>query len=465
MRVCFVIPPSGFLLDERVFPSLGVLKVAAALEGQHEVSVCDLSGVADVDAAAFPQADIYGITATTPQLPFAGRIEWLLRRRFPKCRIFLGGPHVTMVNAAAKRGVIRAREMREELCSRFDVLVAGDGERAMLEALHQRSVLVDADDTHSVLFLRGQDLADTRPARHFIDFDSYHYEVDGQRATSLVAQLGCPFGCGFCGGRSSPSFRSMRVRPTKAIVDELVSLHQTYGYTGFMFYDDELNVSKAFPELLRALIQAQEALGVRWALRGFVKSELLTAEQASLMAEAGFKTLLVGFESGSERILHNIQKRATVEDNTRCVDVIHKHGLRVKALMSIGHPGESLETVEETRRWLLAVRPDEFDATCITVYPGTPYFDEAREERPGVWTYRAPKTRDAIHARPFSQFSDTLYYKGTPGEYESFVHTDTLSEKDLVATRDTLEAEVRYALGIEFPGANLYEHSMGQHAS
>jgi hypothetical protein len=45
-RVGLVIPPSPFLLDERVFVSLGLLKVAAVLEQQgHAVSVVDLSGV------------------------------------------------------------------------------------------------------------------------------------------------------------------------------------------------------------------------------------------------------------------------------------------------------------------------------------------------------------------------------------------------------------------------------------
>src|SRR5690349_16855273 len=33
--VCLIIPPSAFLLDERVFVSLGVLKVAASLEAQR----------------------------------------------------------------------------------------------------------------------------------------------------------------------------------------------------------------------------------------------------------------------------------------------------------------------------------------------------------------------------------------------------------------------------------------------
>ena len=44
--VCLIIPPSVFLLDERVFPSLGILKVAAALEqAGYPVTVLDLSGV------------------------------------------------------------------------------------------------------------------------------------------------------------------------------------------------------------------------------------------------------------------------------------------------------------------------------------------------------------------------------------------------------------------------------------
>src|SRR3546814_6801798 len=48
VRVTFIIPPSGFLLDERVFPSLGVLKVAAVCEpAGHAVDVLDLSGAED----------------------------------------------------------------------------------------------------------------------------------------------------------------------------------------------------------------------------------------------------------------------------------------------------------------------------------------------------------------------------------------------------------------------------------
>ena len=66
--------------------------------------------------------------------------------------------------------------------------------------------------------------------------------------------------------------------------------------------------------------------------------------------------------------------------------------------MSVGHPGESRQSIDDTRDWLLESAPDEFDLTIITTYPGTPYFDQAEpcshQER--LWVYIA--NIDAAHA-------------------------------------------------------------------
>jgi radical SAM superfamily enzyme YgiQ (UPF0313 family) len=235
-----------------------------------------------------------------------------------------------------------------------------------------------------------------------------------------------------------------------------------------MFYDDELNVSKSFVELMNGLSDLQARLGTDFRLRGFVKSELFTKDQAEAMYRAGFRWLLCGFEAAHERILVNIDKRAMLADNDRAVAYAKEAGLKIKALMSCGHPGESEETVTNIRDWLIRSEVDDFDCTVITTYPGTPYYDLAMPHAslPDVWTYTHPKTGDRLHARDVDYTVCADYYKGDPnGGYRSFVFTDHLNSEQLVSLRDMVERDVRKALNIPFNSgapALRYEHSMGQ---
>ena len=482
-RVTLVIPPSPFLLDERVFVSLGILRVAAALEVRGvKVGLLDLSGVSnylEVVRTHLIEAnpEWIGITCTTPQLPSAVKIARLIREVTPELRIVLGGPHVTLTYSALKiertqLGVTygRAAKAAKVLEDIFDVMVAGDGEFASLELFNKNCPrFVDGDDNKSELFMsNAQYEALPMPARHLVDLSSYHYEIEGFRATSLIAQLGCPFHCGFCGGRNSKSLRLIRNRSVNSIVSEVRWLHETYGITGFMFYDDELNVSKSFVELMNAIHNLQLELGVEFRLRGFIKSELFTEEQAEAMVRAGFRWILCGFEAANPTILKNIEKMATVEDNTRAVQISKKYGLKIKALMSVGHPGETERSILDVRDWLIAMRVDDFDCTVITTYPGTPYYDlaERHVELPNVWTYTQKKSGDKLHAYELDYTETPDYYKGDPnGGYKSYVFTDHLSADQIVALRDQVERDVRRELAIPFyhgSAAIRYEHSMGQ---
>lgn len=478
MKVTLIVPPSIFLLDERVFMNLGILKVAASLEqAGHSIEVLDLSGIENYedvirDYAGSAETDVYGITATTPQMPSAFKILKAIREKSDK-RVILGGPHPTLVHAAwkgeVKRGVNgRATKALHGLEASYDCIVAGDGEIAILHAIAEGSPrIVDGDDPRSSLFLTNLLLDQTPfPARHLVDAKSYHYTIDGVEAMSLICQLGCPFGCGFCGGRESAMLRRVRTRSSENVVKEIAHIHDTYGVTGFMLYDDELNVNPKMVELMDLIHEEQKKRGVEFRLRGFIKSQLFTDAQAASMVRAGFKWILVGFESGSPRILENIEKKATVEQNSRCLDIARRYGLKVKALMSIGHPGESAQTIKETKDWLLSEKPDDFDVTIITTYPGTPYYDRALETSPGIWTYTYPKNGDRLHAYELDYTQVADYYKGDPdGGYKAYVFTDHISADGLVSARDLVEKEVRAALGIPFNQshpAQRYEHSMGQ---
>lgn len=480
-----IIPPSAFLLDERVFPSGGLLKIAAVLErAKWNVVVIDLNGISnyvEVLEKALQEYDFFllGITATSPQMVPVSAIVKLIRNVSPQVPIVIGGPHVSAAFASErldKEGKGSGRGIKEmiALSKMADLLVAGDGEIAIfnvIEAIQNKvqfPLVINADDPNSAMFLTENDLNNMPfPARHLVDLSSYHYSIEGRPATSLISELGCVYNCFFCGLRNSPSFRRIRARGAESVKEELIHLYWTYGFTGYMFSDDELNVPKNFTLLMKEIIKAQEEIGQDFRLRGFIKSNLFTEEQAKLMYEAGFRNLLTGFESGSDRILININKKATRTQNTRCMEIADKYNLKVKALMSLSHSGESESTIQETEDWLLEVKPNDIDVTLITVYFGTPLADFAKPHQsiPNAWTFTVPKTGDRLHFYETDFATDDSYYKGEPGSYKCHTFSDYLSCDDLVRLRDDLENNVRRKLNIPFyaaSAASRVETSMGQ---
>src|SRR3989344_4752750 len=494
MKMCLVIPSSLILSDDRMIPRLGILKVAAMLRrNQIDVDLLDLSGVARYlevvgQYCQENNTDIFGITATSPQLPASGFIAETIRRMRPSAKLVLGGPHGTLVNAAYRRErekkiAGRATRALRRIFDYFDVLVAGDGERAVFDIFQAKhGQIIDADNRNSSLFLKREELENLPfPARDLIDLGSYRYLIDGAPTTSVIAQLGCPFGCGFCGGRNTAFLRTLRFRSADNVIAELREVYRFMQTAykekvarecGAMFYDDELNIGgDNLVRLMNAIISLGKELDIKWRLRGFIKAELFNDRQATAMYEAGFREIMTGFESGSPRILRNINKRATLEDNYRCAEIARRNGLRVKALMSIGHPGETEKTIKETKDFILQVRPESFDLTRITVYPGTPYYDEAEPVlgRKDVWVYRAPKTGDKLYSGETDYFSDFMFYKGDRGDRKGLgkvsAFTETLSADDLRRLRNDTERELREKLNqpyqIDVP-ENSFDVSKGK---
>lgn len=479
-------PTSPFLVDERGLPPLGILKVASSLLKRGvPVAVLDVAGYNQqtvlrltCEAAEVSRATHIGITATTPQFPSAVHIARTLRKTRPDARIVLGGPHANSVVAALRLEKKEGRTHRghaayQQLEAEFDQVVVGDGEEAVFETLKpEMPRLLDADGRSAPLskyFLTDAALSESPfPARHLVDLDTYHFYIDGERATSIVSQYGCPFNCGFCGLRNAAVGRNIRKRSTESVIREIEEILDSVGYRAIMFYDDELNVDrKRTLRLMDELHRLQKRRGVKLRFRGFVKAELFDEEIAEAMVKAGFSILLTGFESGADRILTNINKKATKAQNTKCVSIAHRFGMKVKALMSAGHPGDSSDTMRETQDWLIdnLQEGDDFDCTVITPYPGSPYYDGAlpSEEKEGEWVYTF--NGDSLYQLPIDYSQKAQFYKGIPGQYVSYVYTPYLSPSELVAARDKLEMEVRTALRIPFPAIppeKSYEHSMGQ---
>jgi radical SAM superfamily enzyme YgiQ (UPF0313 family) len=414
VRTVLINPAAGYLIDNKVFPPLGLLTVAQFYKDAGDDVIVIDSSDKPIQPILYDEYNRtqYGITCTTPNMPIVKRICDNIKSLLSNSTIILGGPHITVTGTAKCE---RSKREWERLNQITPNLFIGPITK------NQNSII---------------------PLRSAIDMESYHYTIDGEKATSLIAQTGCPYQCGFCSGRNSDHYRSASRKPVEMIMAEIDQLYWQ-GYRGFMFYDDEINLNKReFHSLLHLLIEYQNTHDLL-SLRGFSRADLLTKDEATLMRAAGFKWLLVGFESGSDKMLRAMNKKINVEQNTRAIDIARRAGLKVKALMSIGHPGESPETIEETRRWIKAVLPDDFDITIVSIYPGAPYYEESvlRTGVGDVWVYE--KDGELLYSRDIDFMSDDTNYKGKPGEYKCHVWTPYLAPEDLITIRDELEKELR----------------------
>lgn len=486
--VTLIIPPSTFLADERVFPFLGPLKIAACLrQNGNPVEVLDLSGYANYEKIVkeyvrSTDTRTFGLTSTTPQIPAAVRVRDVIKGELTDARVILGGPHVTLTHAGIKQDLKRnllgrATPAFEQLTQMFDKLVVGDGEKAIFPAIDPQNCepVIDASSLESPLFMKKGTLDHYPfPARDLIDMASYQYTIDNRTAFSIIAQLGCPFECGFCGGRDSQVFRMARTRSVENVIYEMENVvrqstidEKPYGAA--MFYDDELNiVPTGLEKLCEELIKMQNRLGFEMRFRGFIKAELFTPQQAELMYRAGFRILLSGVESGDTEMLETMKKHTTPEINSRCVEIAHKIGLKFKALMSIGHPGENNRSIENSVSWVLSNlrEGDDVDWTIITEYPGSPYYDRSvyvAEE--SAWLYTEPRSGNKLWSKEVDIITQPNYYKGIPGQYEAYVWTEHLTPQQLVELRDQAESKTRTTLNlppIQSVATLQFEHSMGQ---
>jgi radical SAM superfamily enzyme YgiQ (UPF0313 family) len=191
--------------------------------------------------------------------------------------------------------------------------------------------------------------------------------------------------------------KGIYLRSVQNIIDELVVIKH-FGFEAVMFYDDSIAINK---ERLINLCKSIKRLGFVW--RCFVRSDQMSEELFQRMAEAGCYEVLIGIESGSNRILKNICKNETVEQHKNAVKWAKMAGIKVKALMIAGLPGENWESIEESKNFIKEAKPDSLDVTILSVYPGCD-----------------------IHTNPQKydiQFTDPTWYKGRQGEYQSTVKT------------------------------------------
>ncbi len=410
MKILLVNPPSPFLINEKVFPSLGLLYLSAYLKknGYNDISLIDMNDEKPLSDTI--DADIVGFYSNTPQYPCAVKllddVKKLNRAKEPL--YVIGGPHVS--------------GRPDDGLHSFDIAVLGEGERAFLDIVKRREGSRASQEERVV---RREYISEIDslpfPDRDIIDIKSYKYYLDGRLTTTVITSQGCPFGCKFCANNAWG--KSLRMRSPRNVYYEIKLLKERYGYGSFMFFDDTMTVDK---KRMSAICDLLKELDIIY--RCFIRSDTVDSALLAKMRSSGCREVGVGIESGSQRILKIVNKGESVKKNMEAVKLCHKAGIRVKGFFIIGLPGEDRDSIKETMDFIEEAGLDDIDVTLYTPYPGSYIYSHKKE-------FDIDFTDDYEHA----------WFKGRPGRYKSLVSTSAFSAEEIRGLRDLIESRYKKA--------------------
>lgn len=175
--------------------------------------------------------------------------------------------------------------------------------------------------------------------------DDYPY-LDNVRSFFITASRGCVRRCGYC--NVGYFWKKYRYRSSKHVAEEMITQYEKHGVRDFFFTDSLINGSlKQFEGLCDELIAYKErnpAADFRW--RGqyiFRPKDQVKERHIEKMARAGVDYLIIGLETGSDRVRYEMDKKHTTDDAEWSLEMFKKYGISCHLLMLTGWVTETLE--------------------------------------------------------------------------------------------------------------------------
>ena len=383
MKVTLVNPP--FPLKAHSHPPfipLGIASLGAVAEkAGHQVDVIDCQAER-LDYSSFRQRinntnpDIVGVTATTLLYNSAIQVISIAKECHPTCVSMLGGSHVSFWDE---------NSLKE--CPRLDVVVRREGEATFLELMNRLESKKSFRGVLGITFREDGRIVhnEDRPFIENLDelpFPAYHlfplnaFHRMGRTIFPLTTSRGCVYWCDFC-STVRMFGRGYRMRSPKRVVDEMQMLYKKYGESQFTFYDDAFTVNREHVIEICRELKARK-MNVSWDCE--TRVDMIDRDLLTTMRDAGCMTVWFGVESGSEKILGEMNKKIKLDQTRLAFKITHSLGLMAVASAVIGFPGETEDTAWETINFIKELNPDDIGFYVATPYPGTPLYQLVREK-------------------------------------------------------------------------------------
>lgn len=364
-------PPDGYRdgdLDADFYQTpYGLFSIGAqAMRAGHDVKVLNLSSYAwpEVERAIrLLDAPLWGMSCWTANRRGVRMTAELVKRTHPGAHVVVGGPHATPL----------PREVLHYY-SAVDTVCVGESDRTFLEIAEQVLYGQPVRGVAGTFYRDGERIV-MGPERASVESLDELASVQSYFDTHiLMTSRGCPWNCTFCGAETSwgRGFRANSVDYTLGAIQKLLP---RLPVKMIQIKDDTFTThKKRVLELCRGI--RENKLDFFWSCD--TRVDLLTDELLREMRLAGCQRLSLGVESGSQRILDAIDKKITTGEILESTALAKKYGIKVRYFMMLGNRGETRETFHETLDFLERARPHEYIFSCLSIYPGTSDFKDAR---------------------------------------------------------------------------------------
>ncbi|MFQ5957447.1 MAG: B12-binding domain-containing radical SAM protein, partial [Candidatus Brocadiales bacterium] len=289
----------------------------------------------------------------------------LVKPHHPQMPIFVGGPHPSSAQADVLNQLVEV-----------DFAFQGEGELGVPVLVRHTSngskTATNGLGEIPGLIYRSQEGVKCNPPVFYKDLDSFGYPPWGQvldlspyrqfmptfqartkNSAPIVVTRGCPYNCTFCVGYKI-SGKGMRSRSLESTIEEVELLYRKFGIREIIIIDDNFTFDPSFvTKFCETLLKKQ--LDIKWVMPNGIRLNTLTRDLLIKMKESGCHSIVIGVESGSQRILKHMRKSLTLETIKEKVSLARSVGFPVHGFFILGYPEETLEDILKTEEVALRV--------------------------------------------------------------------------------------------------------------
>lgn len=335
------------------------------------------------------QPKAVGIAYLTPLRNSVERVASIVKEVDHNIKVIAGSAHPTLCP--------------EEVLQNPDIdfVVRGEGEIPLAGIAEQLSKGASAWDMVPGIYYRDEHgrVISTPPPAPIANLDELPFaardavlgcDYNQFRVHCLTTSRGCPYTCSFCSDRKLWGGK-VRRRSVENVIAELKHLEQNYPVDVVDFSDGTFTYDRKYVEAFCEAV-IKNKIGLRW--RCTARYDNLDENLLKIMKRANCGGLYLGAESGSDRILGQMDKKITAAQIKRVSKMINDAGLDSVTAILIGLPDETEEDIKATLDLMRQLKTGIFDVSSFIPLPGTPAWEmipdaERREIDWGKVSYKS----------------------------------------------------------------------------